>query len=176
MNSRQPLPISTAALIGSNSEWPDLDMDDFEDAKYTSNPTTTAHLAAATATDGVLQFELDEEEGESKQLLQHRQGGASSASVAKPSCLNSSTSAAQLSALEVDDSSGGTSGSFGAVLICLYAAHALARWAWRTWEFAVALILMRLQPSSLLLVSVYGFLDILVRLALGAYVGSYIDR
>jgi hypothetical protein len=35
---------------------------------------------------------------------------------------------------------------------------------------------MRLHPSSLLLVSVYGLLDSLVRLVLGAYVGSYIDR
>jgi hypothetical protein len=39
-----------------------------------------------------------------------------------------------------------------------------------------ALILMRLHPSSLLLVSVYGLLDNLVRLVLGGYVGSFIDR
>lgn len=35
---------------------------------------------------------------------------------------------------------------------------------------------MRLHRSSLLLVSVYGLLDNLVRLLLGAFVGSFIDR
>ncbi|GBF99021.1 hypothetical protein Rsub_11825 [Raphidocelis subcapitata] len=58
----------------------------------------------------------------------------------------------------------------------LYASHALARWAWRTWEFAVVLILLHLHPGSLLLVSGYGLMDNLVRVVAGAAVGRYIDR
>jgi hypothetical protein len=137
MAGRQPLPVSTAAVIGSNSEWPDLDLDDFLDAEYNGNPATASDLAAAAAAsaDGVLHFELDvdEEEGESEQLLQHRPGGAPEAG--KPRLLFNQP-AAQHSSFKVDDSSR-SSGPFGAVLLCLYASHALARWAWRTWEFAV---------------------------------------
>jgi hypothetical protein len=136
MASGQPLPVSTAAVVGSNSEWPDLDLDDFLDAEYHGNQTT-ADLTAATAADGVLQFELDDEdqeEQESEQLLQHRQApgaaGAKQGSLFKPPAGLHST-------FEVEDSSSSSPGSFGAVLICLYASHALARWAWRTWEFAV---------------------------------------
>lgn len=62
------------------------------------------------------------------------------------------------------------------VLVCVCVSHALARWAWRSWEFAVALILMRLHPSSLLLVSLYGLLDNLARVVLGSFVGGYVDR
>jgi hypothetical protein len=136
MASGQPLPVSTAAVVGSNSEWPDLDLDDFLDAEYHGDQTT-AGFTAATAADGVLQFELDDadqEEQESEQLLQHRQApgapGAKQGSLFKPPAGLHST-------FEVDDSSSSSPGSFGAVLICLYASHALARWAWRTWEFAV---------------------------------------
>lgn len=39
-----------------------------------------------------------------------------------------------------------------------------------------ALILIRLFPTSLLLVSLYGLLDNLTRLLLGAWIGQYIDR
>jgi hypothetical protein len=133
MTSGQPLPVSTAAVVGSNSEWPDLDLDDFLDAEYHGNQTT-AELTATADADGVLQFELDDEEQEeqeSEQLLQHRQAaGAAQSSLLHPPTAPHST-------LEVDDASSSTPGSFGAVLLCLYAAHALARWAWRTWEFAV---------------------------------------
>lgn len=58
----------------------------------------------------------------------------------------------------------------------VYVSHFLARWAWRTWEFAVALILMELHPTSLLLVSLYGLMDNLVRVLLGSTVGCYVDR
>jgi hypothetical protein len=54
--------------------------------------------------------------------------------------------------------------------------HFLARWAWRTWEFAVALLLIKLHPASLLLVSVYGLLDNFSRLAFGSLTGQYVDR
>jgi len=37
-------------------------------------------------------------------------------------------------------------------------------------------LLMKLYPSSLMLVSAYGLLDNLTRLLLGAYIGQYIDR
>ncbi|KAF8060042.1 solute carrier family 40 member 1 [Scenedesmus sp. PABB004] len=75
---------------------------------------------------------------------------------------------------------GGAGGAAGAappaVARCLYAAHALARAVWRTWEFAVALILMRLAPASLLLVSAYGLLEDVARLGAGPLVGGYVDR
>lgn len=134
MTSRQPLPVSTAAVVGSNSEWPDLDLDDFLDAEYNVDRSTASRFAAAAgAADGVLQFELDEEGAESEQLLQHRPAGLAAA--ANPGLLF--TPSAAHSTFEVDDSSHSSTGSFGAVLLCLYASHALARWAWRTWEFAV---------------------------------------
>jgi hypothetical protein len=44
------------------------------------------------------------------------------------------------------------------------------------WEFSVALILIRLYPGSLLLVSAYGLADNLVRVAGGAHVGAFVDR
>jgi hypothetical protein len=31
---------------------------------------------------------------------------------------------------------------------CLLASHALATWGWRTWEFAVALLLSDLYPGT----------------------------
>jgi len=52
----------------------------------------------------------------------------------------------------------------------------LNSWAWRTWEFAVALILIRLYPGSLALISAYGLMENLVRVVGGAPVGRYIDR
>ncbi|KAL6755200.1 hypothetical protein V8C86DRAFT_3137942 [Haematococcus lacustris] len=57
----------------------------------------------------------------------------------------------------------------------LMAAYCLAAWAWRSWEFAVALLLLHLYPS-LLLVSVYGLVDNGVRLLSGPAVGAYIAR
>ena len=63
-----------------------------------------------------------------------------------------------------------------AALRAVCAAHALARWAWRTWEFAVALILIRLSPASLALVSAYGLADNVARVAFGAAAGAYVDR
>jgi hypothetical protein len=39
-----------------------------------------------------------------------------------------------------------------------------------------ALILIKLFPTSLLLVSVFGLLDNIVRLLCGSLVGQYVDR
>lgn len=48
---------------------------------------------------------------------------------------------------------------------------AQARWGWRAWEFAVALVLISLCPS-LRIVSVYGLLDGVARVSLGAPIGA----
>lgn len=74
-----------------------------------------------------------------------------------------------------------TSGSTGSAtgwpaVLCLCGTHALARWGWRTWEFAVALILIKLFPTSLLLVSIFGLLDNIVRLVFGSVIGQFVDR
>jgi hypothetical protein len=58
----------------------------------------------------------------------------------------------------------------------LYTTSFLGQWGWRTWEFAVALILIELYPDTLLLVALYGLLDALVKLVTGSAIGSYIDR
>ncbi|GLI67363.1 hypothetical protein VaNZ11_011542 [Volvox africanus] len=60
--------------------------------------------------------------------------------------------------------------------VFLCSSYALAAWAWRSWEFIVALILIELYPDSLLMVSAYGILDNLARVLLGPAVGSYLDR
>lgn len=63
-----------------------------------------------------------------------------------------------------------------AALMCAYA---LAAWAWRSWDFFVALVLIDLAPapaSSLRLVSAYGLADNLARLTLGASVGDFVGR
>lgn len=58
----------------------------------------------------------------------------------------------------------------------LCTSYALAAWAWRSWEFIVALVLIELYPNSLLMVSAYGLLDNFARVLLGPAVGSYVDR
>ncbi|KAF5829728.1 Ferroporti-1 [Dunaliella salina] len=58
----------------------------------------------------------------------------------------------------------------------LMLAYAMAAWAWRSWEFAVALLLIQLSSSSLRLVSVYGLADNFVRVAFGGSVGGYVGR
>lgn len=78
-----------------------------------------------------------------------------------------------------NSSAGATAGSstgWTKAVLCLCGTHALARWGWRTWEFAVALILIQLFPTSLLLVSVFGLLDNIVRLAFGSVIGQFVDR
>jgi iron-regulated transporter 1 len=62
------------------------------------------------------------------------------------------------------------------VAAAVLAAHFLARWAWRSWEFSVALLLVHLYPGSLRLVAVYGLLDDLCSLALGPLAGQFVDR
>jgi iron-regulated transporter 1 len=46
----------------------------------------------------------------------------------------------------------------------------------RSWEFAVALLLIDLYPDSLRLVAAYGIADNVVRVVLGSRVGSFISR
>mmetsp|Transcript_26528 Transcript_26528/g.71752 ORF Transcript_26528/g.71752 Transcript_26528/m.71752 type:complete len:502 (+) Transcript_26528:201-1706(+) len=58
----------------------------------------------------------------------------------------------------------------------LMLSYALAAWAWRSWEFAVALLLIQLSSSSLRLVSAYGLVDNFVRVAFGGSVGGYVGR
>jgi hypothetical protein len=69
------------------------------------------------------------------------------------------------------------SSAFQRAKLLLMASYALGAWAWRSWEFAVALLLISVHPSGTLsLVSVYGLLDNLVRITMGASAGSYIER
>lgn len=42
--------------------------------------------------------------------------------------------------------------------VLLLSSYSLAAWAWRSWEFTVALVLIELYPGSLLVVSAYGLL------------------
>lgn len=63
-----------------------------------------------------------------------------------------------------------------AALMCAYA---LAAWAWSSWDFFVALVLVDLAPdpgSSLRLVSAYGLADNIARLTLGASIGKFVGR
>lgn len=57
-----------------------------------------------------------------------------------------------------------------------YAAHALARWAWRSHEFLVALLLVELVPGSLRSVAIYGVCDNAARLFLTPAAGAFVDR
>ena len=41
----------------------------------------------------------------------------------------------------------------------LYGSHFLSTWGQRGWEFSIGLIMLELQPTSLLLVSVFGLVD-----------------
>jgi len=56
-----------------------------------------------------------------------------------------------------------------------YASHALARWAWRTHEFLVALLLVEVCSGSLRAVAVYGAVDNAARLFLAPAAGAYVD-
>eukprot|EP00884_Botryococcus_braunii_P015391 jgi/Botrbrau1/2535/Bobra.0079s0023.1 len=60
--------------------------------------------------------------------------------------------------------------------MALYASHALATWGQRMWEFAVGLVMLELQPSSLQLVAVCGLLGSAARFLAGGAVGRYVDR
>lgn len=90
------------------------------------------------------------------------------------------STAATVSGLQISSSSSTSSSSTEAshtsAVLCLCGTHALARWGWRTWEFAVALILIKLFPDSLLLVSIFGLLDNIVRLLFGSVIGQFVDR
>ncbi|MEW5318688.1 MAG: hypothetical protein WDW38_009890 [Sanguina aurantia] len=59
---------------------------------------------------------------------------------------------------------------------CLFASYAMAAWAWRAWEYTVALVIVLYNPDDLRMVSIYGLLDNVVRVLCGAAVGTYIDR
>jgi iron-regulated transporter 1 len=58
----------------------------------------------------------------------------------------------------------------------MLAAYLLASWGWRTWEFAIALLLLGLYPESLVLVAAFGLLDDLVKVVSGSSVGDFVDR
>jgi hypothetical protein len=60
--------------------------------------------------------------------------------------------------------------------MALYASHALATWGQRMWEFAVGLVMLELQPSSLQLVAVCGLLGSAARFLAGGAIGRYVDR
>jgi hypothetical protein len=63
-----------------------------------------------------------------------------------------------------------------AAKIAVYCSYSVATWGWRTWEFAVVLILLRFDPNSLRLVAIYGILESLVAVVCGSAIGAYIDR
>jgi hypothetical protein len=69
-----------------------------------------------------------------------------------------------------------SSGVNGTAKYSVYASYSVATWGWRTWEFAVVLILLHVRPNSLQLVSIYGILESLVAVVCGSAIGSYIDR
>ena len=58
----------------------------------------------------------------------------------------------------------------------MYASHTLAACGIRSWEFAVGLLLLRLRPGSLALVSTFGLVDSAGKVLAGASVGSYLSR
>jgi hypothetical protein len=57
----------------------------------------------------------------------------------------------------------------------LYASHFLSAWGQRGWEFACGLLMLRLAPSSLLLVSVFGLVDSGLLVILGPAMGAFVD-
>lgn len=61
-------------------------------------------------------------------------------------------------------------------LRCLLASHALAVFSWRSWEFTLALLLTRLYPDSLAVVSLYGLADSGASLLAGPALGRAVDR
>lgn len=58
----------------------------------------------------------------------------------------------------------------------LLISRASAAVGWRAWEFAAALVLFDLYPSSLTLVAAFGLADTLVQAATGPALGRYVDR
>ena len=60
--------------------------------------------------------------------------------------------------------------------LALYASHTLAACGIRAWEFAVGLLMLRLRPESLVLVSAFGLADSGGQVLTGAAVGSYLSR
>jgi len=57
----------------------------------------------------------------------------------------------------------------------LYAAHALATFCERGWEFAIGLFILEVFPNSLLPVAAYGVAEGLVKMLGGGHAGAYID-
>lgn len=71
---------------------------------------------------------------------------------------------------------GGAKGNVWRARLALYSSHALAAWGQRSWEFAVGLLMLKLRPENLTLVSAYGLADSLGQVLLGASVGTYLDK
>ncbi|GMN40476.1 hypothetical protein TIFTF001_009697 [Ficus carica] len=69
------------------------------------------------------------------------------------------------------------SDSFPSSLIrYLYAAHFLARWDARMWEFSVGLYMINLWPDSLLFAAIYGVVESASTALFGPLVGQLVDR
>ncbi|XP_021289871.1 solute carrier family 40 member 1-like [Herrania umbratica] len=58
----------------------------------------------------------------------------------------------------------------------LYAAHFLARWGARMWEFSVGLYMISVWPDSLLLAAIYGAVESASTALFGPIVGRWVDR
>ena len=74
---------------------------------------------------------------------------------------------------------GGAGGADRAVQkarFALFSSHALAAWGQRSWEFAIGLVMLRVCPHSIALVSAYGLADQASQVLAGAAVGAYITR
>ena len=61
-------------------------------------------------------------------------------------------------------------------VVSLYAAHALATFCERGWEFAIGLFILEVFPNSLLPVAAYGVAEGLVKMLGGGHAGAWIDR
>ncbi|WRX23432.1 Ferroportin-1 - like 4 [Theobroma cacao] len=58
----------------------------------------------------------------------------------------------------------------------LYAAHFLARWGARMWEFSVGLYMISVWPDSLLLAAIYGAVESASTALFGPVIGRWVDR
>ncbi|KAK6290723.1 hypothetical protein POUND7_002264 [Theobroma cacao] len=58
----------------------------------------------------------------------------------------------------------------------LYAAHFLARWGARMWEFSVGLYMISVWPDSLLLAAIYGAVESASTALFGSVIGRWVDR
>jgi len=67
-------------------------------------------------------------------------------------------------------------GLFSHSILKLYSSKFLTAWGDRLWAFGLGLLLYRIRPSDLLLVSIYGLTQSIASLLFGASIGTWIDR